>query len=205
MVKWLLRLPRTIFVTLVLGIAMLFMFIKDPPHTICRTQLDTFKSRQTGIIYKNPKLEIQKKPIMFLLIQECKNNSIPGSCYGLFSKIKKLMYDFKIVSYDCRKHFSSLSTVKNILFTVYRLMIHLAWGDKPSSTRYADKLNWLSNVDISLFCTIKKNIRDIYGNQSLLNLENTTFKQLPGSEGMSEVAIRELAIVSLVCSSYSTL
>lgn len=201
MIKWFLDLPKKIFVVLVLGIAIIFIVLQDPPHTICRTQLENFKSRQKGIIYKNPAVKTRKKPIMFLLINECKKNSTPGSCYGLFSKIKKFIHDFKLISYDCRTNLSNISEVKKVLFKTYSLMVRLAWGDTAPAVEYYNKFNWFSDVDISLFCLIKTQISTLYGNKILFKLDQKVFKKLPGIEGKRQKQIRELSIVSTNCSS----
>ena len=175
---------------------------QDPPHTMCRTQIENFKQTQKGIIYEDPNIKTKENlPLLTILIQECKKYNSPGACYGLFSRIKHFIHDFKLVSKDCRQDFSSLSKVKKNLFEVYGLMVRLAWGDAPP-VEYQDKMNWLSDLDISLFCLIKDQIFFFYEKSSLLNLERTIFKQLPGTENMNERRIRELAIVSENCSSY---
>ena len=204
MVQWLLSLPKNIFVVLVLGAAILFIVAQDPPHTICRTQIENFKSQQMGIIYKDSAVKTRKKPLLSVLIENCKKYNSPGSCYGLFSRIKVFINGFKVVSVDCRNPFSSLSKVRETLFEVYSLMIRIAWGDAPS-TEHQDKLNWLSDVDISLFCLIKEQILFFYGKNNLLNLEKKIFKKLPGAKGMNESRIRELALVSENCSLYPSL
>lgn len=206
MVQWLLSLPKNIFVVLVLGVAILFIVAQDPPHTICRTQIENFKSQQEGIIYRDPNLkaEIKKLPLLETLVKSCKKYNSPGSCYGLFSKIKNFIDDFKLVSIDCREGFASLSKVRSTLFEVYGLMIRIAWGQAPP-TEYQDKLAWFTDVDLSLFCLIKKQILFFYGKSSLLNLERKVLKKLPGAKGMSEDSIRELALVSENCSHYPSL
>lgn len=206
MVQWFLSLPKNIFVVLVLGAAILFIVAQDPPHTICRTQIQNFRSQQEGIIYRDPNLrrEIKKPPLLEVLIENCKKYNSPGSCYGLFSKIKKFINDFKLVSMDCREPFASLSKVRSTLFEVYGLMIRIAWGDAPSTERH-DKLGWFTDVDVSLFCLIKEKILFLYGRESLLSLDRRVFKKLPGAKGMDEGRIREWALVSENCALYPPL
>ena len=191
---------------MVLGIAIIFIVAQDPPHTICRTQIENFKSQQKGIIYKDPSLkrEIKRLPVLEVLIKSCKKYNSPGSCYGLFSKIKNFINDFKLVSIDCREPFSTLSKVRSTLFEVYGLMIRIAWGEAPSPDHH-DKLAWFTDVDLSLFCLIKKKILFFYGKNSLLSLERKVLKTLPGAKGMNESRIRELSLVSENCAFYPAL
>ncbi|MDE0119311.1 MAG: hypothetical protein OXM55_04795 [Bdellovibrionales bacterium] len=204
MVQWLLSLPKNIFVIVVLGVAILFIVVQDPPHTICRTQINNFKSQQTGILYKDPKIKTRVKPLINVLIENCKKYNTPGSCYGLFSRTKKLIKGFKVVSRDCRESFANLGAVKKALFGVYGLIIRIAWGDTPP-VAHQDKLNWLSDIDVSLFCLIKEEILFYYGRVGLLNLEKKVFKQLPGTKSMKESRIRELSLTSENCSLYPVL
>ena len=202
MVQWLLALPKNIFVILVLGVAIIFIVAQDPPHTICRTQIENFKSRQKGIIYKDPNIKTRQKPLLAVLIKQCKEYNSPGSCYGLFSRIKIFIHDFKLVSSDCSNSFSSISEVRSTLFELYDLMIRLAWGDNAPATEHHNNLNWFSDLDIALFCLLKERMLSFYGKDSLLSLEQKVFAKLPNAKGMSKSRIRDLAIVSVNCSLY---
>ena len=206
MIQWFLSLPKNIFVILVLGVAIIFIVGQNPPHTICRTQIKNFQSQQKGIIYKGPSLKkgMKKPPLLEVLLESCKKYNSPGSCYGLFSKVKVFIKDFKLVSVDCREPFSGLSKVRSTLFEAYGLMIRIAWGDAPSPDHH-DKLAWFTDVDISLFCLIKKEILFFYGKDSLLSLERKVFKKLPGAKDINESRIRELALVSENCALYPSL
>ncbi len=187
---------------MVLTTAIVFIVAQDPPHTLCRTQIENFKLRQKGKIYKNPNIKTRKKPLMEIVIMKCREGNSPGNCYELFSKTKDFIRDFKTVSLSCRDSLSSLSKVRSTLFEIYRLMIQLAWGDGSSKKDHYDKMNWLSSADVSLFCAVKENIVTFYGPATLLNLERKVFKKLPGTKRMSENRIRELALVSQDCAIY---
>ena len=152
------------------------------------------------MLYKNSNIKTRTEPLLRVLINTCKEYSAPGSCYGLFLRMKVFIQDFKLVSVDCRQEFSTLSKVRKILFEVYSLMIRLAWGDVPP--KHYDKLAWLSDVDMSLFCLLKENILFFYGKEALLRVEQKVFKILPGAENMDEDSIREMALVSENCSRY---
>lgn len=199
----LLSLPKTLLVVLVLGFAIIFIVANDPPHNICRTQINHFKAVQSGTLYRDSKIKTRKKPLLSILIGNCKQYSSPGSCYGLFSKMRTFIGDFKLIASDCYKPFSLIPEVKGALLSVYGLMIRLAWGGEPP--KHYDKLGWFSEVDVALFCLVKKQIITLYGKEVLLGQEQRTFKKLPGAKTMSLSAIKETSIVSENCSLYPPL
>ena len=199
----LVSLPKAIIAVVLIAAGIIFIVANDPPHTFCRTQIENFKDAQIGILYKDSNIKTRTKPLLEVLVDTCKKYSAPGSCYGLFSKIRVFVQDFKLVSGDCRQEFSSLSKVRKTLFGVYGLMIRLAWGDAPP--KHYNKLAWLSTVDVSLFCVLKERIIRLYGKEALLSLERKTFKLLPGAENMNEDNIREVSLVSENCARYPPL
>ena len=204
MLNKLLSLPKSMLAVLVLGGAIVFIVAQDPPHTVCRAQIENFKLQQKGVIYKDPKIKTRQKPLITVMVESCKKHNSPGSCYGLFSRIKRLIYGFKVVAVHCKASFASLGEVRKALFAVYGLMIRIAWGDAPP-VAYQDKKNWFSDVDMSVFCLLKERILFFYGKQALINLEKQVFKKLPGAKDLQESRIREMALVSENCSLYPVL
>ena len=207
MQKWLSTLSKTTLAVLVITGAIIFIIAQDPPHSICRTQIENFKTSQKGFLDKDPKVKTRKKPLLEVLIDTCKQHNSPGSCYGLFSRTRKFIRDFKLVSTSCRTEFASLSKVRNQLSALYILMIRLAWGDTPP-VAYQDKLGWLSDVDMSLFCLIKKEALFFYGPNILKQWEQKAFQKLSdlhGAKGLSPNKLKELSIVSESCSHYPVL
>ena len=199
MEQWLLSIPRGVLVTAVIIIAIGLIVLQDPPHTVCRTQIDRFKHWQAGTIYKLKGDKLNKAPAMQVLFKNCKKLSSPGGCYGLFARTRTFLRDFNLVSVDCKQSFVTLKEVKSTLFSIYDLMIRLAWGDRPPDVRQGNLLNWFSDLEVSLFCSIKNRIIDLYGEQQLMTLEQNTFKKLPGVENLNEGQIREVALVSRNC------
>ena len=199
MEQWLLSIPRGVLVAAVIIIAIAVIVLQNPPHTVCRTQVDRFKYWQQGSIYKLQGDKLNKAPAMQVLLKNCKKLSSPGGCYGLFNKTRVFLRDFDLVSVDCKESFVALKEVKSTLFAMYDLMIRLAWGDQPPDVRKGNLFNWFSDLEVSLFCSIKKHIINLYGEEQLRVLEQNTFKKLPGVENLNEGQIREVALVSRHC------
>ncbi len=201
MTKWLLSLPKNVLVILTLTIAIAFIVLQDPPHTLCRTQIENFKSRQIGRIYKNPKIKHRKKPLMTFLMEQCKKGNSPGSCYEFFSILRKFVNDFKIVSTSCYPSLAQVAQIKPTLFKTYKLMVKLAWGAEKVKDPY-NKLQWLSVADVSLFCSLKSSILNLYGQEQLSSLnKNILAHHLPGASKMPPAQVKELALTSEICPS----
>ena len=199
MLEWLLSLPRKLFVTLVLAGAVLFIVLQDPPHTVCRTEINNFKFAQSGILYKDDRdRQLKTPPLMEVLIKDCKKYNNPGSCYTLFAKVKHFLKDFRKISPECYKYALALARIKKTLLEIYDLLIRIAWGDAPP-TQYHNKLSWLGVADVQFFCTLKAHIIDLYGKEQLRLKELSVLKKLPGAANLSENSIRELSIVSEKC------
>ena len=207
MQNWLSSLSKTTLAVLVLTGAIIFIVTENPPHSICRTQIENFKNSQKGFLYKDPNVKTRKKPLLDVLIENCKKYNSPASCYGLFSRVRKFIRDFKLVSTSCQKDFASLGAVRKQLSALYILLIRLAWGDVPP-VAYQDKLGWFSDIDMSLFCLIKKETLFFYGQNTLKQWEQkafSTLKQHHGAKNLSQQKIKELSIVSENCGHYPIL
>ena len=207
MKNWLASLSKNTLVILVLTGAIIFIVAQDPPHSICRAQIENFNTSQKGFLYKDPNVKTRSKPLLDVLIESCKNHNSPASCYGLFSRTRKFIRDFKLVSVSCRKQFASLSQVRKQLFSLYSLMIRLAFGEAPPKA-YQDKLGWLSDVDMSLFCLIQQQVLFFYGPNTLKQWEQKTFKILRAQHGAKDLKnsqIKEFSIVSENCAHYPIL
>ncbi len=199
-IKWFASLPRKIFVTLILGAVIVLVVLQDPPHTICRTQIENFKARQKGRLYKNPDVKTRKKPLMDVLMAECKTHSSPGSCYGLFAQVHKLINDFNVISQDCMQNLAAVSRVRKTLFQVYDLMVRLAWQEVPAHLVHS-KFNWFSTADVALFCKLKNSAEELYGEQTLKQWNGRVFKTLLGTQAVSSEAY-ERSLISESCTSF---
>ena len=206
--QWFSTLSKTTLAVLVLTGAIIFIVTQDPPHSICRTQIENFKNSQKGFLFKDPKVKTRNQPLLDVLIENCKKYNSPASCYGLFFRTKRFIRDFKLVSTSCRKEFASLGVVREKLSTLHNLMIRLAWGDVPP-VAYQDKLGWLSDVDMSLFCLIKKEALFFYGSSTLKQWEQEAFKKLKQhhhkAKDLTQNKLKELSIVSENCAHYPVL
>ncbi len=187
------------FIAICGGIA--FILLNDPPHKFCDTQIEHFKSIQTGIILKDPKDKVYGLPLMVRLLKICRETVSPGACYEYFAYLNRLLKNFKLVSTKCLVNLSQIKEVKVHLFNGINTMTQLAWREKVLSGE-VDKFNWFSPSDMSLFCSIKKTVILLYGRETLQAFEQTTLSNLPSSNKISLARLKKFSILSESCSKY---
>ena len=194
------KLPRFLLVFILLASGVVFVLVNDPPHTLCKTQIEQFKKAEKGILFKDS-LSVYKQPLMVRLIEQCKLSNAPGGCYDLFGRLRRLLRHFRLVSSDCTSQLSSLKEVKKILFGQLQIMTLLSWREEILAGKVS-KFNWLSSADMTLFCRIKNKVILFYGRPLYSQFEQGVIKSLPGSEKQSPDFIKKKTIFSEPCSKY---
>ena len=206
------KLPRAFLATAAIGAGIALIVLNDRPHQLCDTQINHFQSVQKADFTK--------------LINECRMTNSPGGCYDLFSHLKKLLRNFRLVSPKCferlslislsrkphfkqgnltaeeKKYFSKKISVKEVLFDSIELMSRLAYRGEETLSGVKNKLHWLGPADLSLFCSLKEVVTLFYGGESLKSFENQILKTLPGTEKVSLKTLRKNSILSENCSLY---
>ena len=182
-------LPRFLLVFILLSAGILFIVINDPPHSLCDTQIDTFKKTRSVLGKVKG------------LTEECKNANGPGGCYELFGVLRRVLRNFRLVSEKCQSQLANLKTIKKMLFEQVELMTHLAWREEILQNKVS-RLYWLSATDISLFCKMKNKIILFYGRDSYLNFTNKIVRTLPGADKYNPEYVRKRTIISESCSRY---
>jgi len=195
------KLPKSLVAIVAIGIGIAFILLNDPPHTFCDTQLENFKSAQSGILFKDPKDKVSLYPLMVKLLKTCRATVAPGACYEYFSYLNRLLLDFKIIVNECLEPLSQIQEVKDHLFIGVSTMVELAWREEVLAGRVS-KLNWLKYPDLSLFCQIKKHIVLFYGRDTLKQFEQTVLSRLPNAKKASLLTIRKFSILSEPCGKY---
>lgn len=201
MIEWLLSLPKTMFVGLVLAIGVLGIVIFNPPHTVCDSQLEQFKEAQKNFLYLDPKQKFNKTTEFFRLQEKCKITNSPGGCYELFSKLRKLQEDLDNVADECNDKVSNEKAVREAFWQSLDLMIRIAWGAKaPRSPQ--EKQNWFDTADLNLFCRLKAQAVSLYGEEQMNKFFEKYFTELPGAQQIARESAWELSLMSTNCRYY---
>ncbi|MDE0092691.1 MAG: hypothetical protein OXN83_05360 [Oligoflexia bacterium] len=194
------KLPKAVIASLFIGGAIIFIILNDPPHTLCDTQLEHFKSLQKGLVYKNKKDFHKEKSLLKRKKQTCQSENTPGACYEYFAYLKRLLKDFRVLSTQCKPIIFSEIQVKSALSEALTLITALAWREEVL-TGQVSKYNWLTRTDMYLFCNIKSKYIQHYGRSTYENLEQQILNLLPTKNKNREL-IFKWSILSESCLKY---
>jgi hypothetical protein len=172
-------LPRPILVFLVLAAGIAFILMVQKPHTVCESQLTVLQEAQAGQLFPRQIEGGSIRPAIYpRLIENCKLGNSPGACYELMVLLRKLTRDLNGSPRECLVPFGEVIEIKRALFEGTRLIIQIAWGDKPPER--SAKFNWLESSDVALFCKLKETMTAMYGADGWDQFRLTTYKKLPG-------------------------
>ncbi|MCY4321292.1 MAG: hypothetical protein OXC37_02660 [Bdellovibrionaceae bacterium] len=194
------KLPKPLIAFLVIGGAIIFILLNDPPHTFCDTQVEHFKSIQTGFVYPDRKDFHEEKSRLKRKQQLCQSENTPGACYEYFFYLRKLLKDFRVLSTKCQLYIFSDIKVKSALTSALTLMTALAWR-KEVLTGRVSKYNWLNRSDMTLFCNIKDKYIQNYGMETYKKLEGQILSLL-NTENKNKNLILKWSILSESCLKY---
>ena len=200
MLSSLYKLPKAVIASLVIGGAIFFIILNDPPHTLCDTQLEHFKSLQKGITYKDNKDFHKEKALLNRKKESCEKENRPGSCYEYFAYLKRLLKNFQVLSPECEAIIFAETPIKKALKSALTLITALAWREEVLTGRVS-KYNWLSRSDMYLFCDIKNKYIQQYGQPAYESLEQQIISLLP-SQNKNRNLIFKWSILSESCLKY---
>ena len=184
-----------VFLGLIGGV--FFIFITDPPHTACRSQLDELRSQHTPFFILDASSKFQKKTEYQKSFESCRDNNSPGSCLGLFNGVKNLVSTLETLPGDC----SDLCRQKAFnepLWETIEIMVRIGWGEQPPEDIY-DRSKWLSYSDFSLFCRIKKTLTLCHGEEGWKKRQEEVLSSLPGADKMQRRDVWKLALFATSC------
>ena len=187
--KSLYKLPRPVLATLLIGIGIAFIVLNDPPHHICKTQIEHFESKQS-------KIGDWEK-----LVKSCRETNTPGGCYEMFFHLQTTLTHFYLVAKECIEPFSKQSKVKKKLLEGLEWMVRLAWREEALSGK-VDKFNWLGPSDMNLFCNLKDRVIVFYGRKTFNNFEKQLLSSLSSDKTASPEIVKKKSILSEYCANY---
>lgn len=143
------------FIVIFLG--SIFFFFNDPPHSICSTQIESYKKSLRGKIYG---YMAQKNVIPAKIkkaVEACREGKSSGSCIDYFDLINAMMVNLNQIETTC---LGELFLEKDILDTLKKFFLIssvLAWGDEVPKE---SKTNWFSDSNILVYCKVKKSLEE---------------------------------------------
>ncbi len=193
------KLPRSIFVTIVLAFGTLFMFVLNPPHTKCDSQLNLFKEQYKGILYLDRKKPYMKTTEFKRVYEICRQGNTAGSCGSLYSVLSDLDRNLKAVSPECKEDVFSEKAVDSAIYETLYLFVAMAWGNKPPES-YLDRSSWLDRSYLHLFCQLKDLAILARGKEKWQQWREEQLKALRGAEQLDRKQRWQRSLFSVPCS-----
>ncbi len=199
--RWLMSLPKAMFVTIVLAVGIIVIVLSNPPENICDAQVAEFKTSTASILALNPKDKFQTHTKFQKWFAECRSTKDPGGCFSLFQGVRQVLRQQETVSPRCFDQLGSVSSFSHVIWHTTDLMAKLAWGKQPPVSG-ADKTGFLDAADLSLYCRLQQVAINVYGQAKWQAFLEPYFTALPGAEKLSRDDAWSRMLFSVNCSTY---
>lgn len=195
-------LSRGTLATLAIGAGILFIIFSDPPQSLCQSQVNFLKEQQKGFLFAaGPKERSSHGGNFQQMAAYCLKGDGPGACYEVFAKMRVVVRDLKSVPEECSSQIGDMPEVKQALWGTVRYMTNAAWGKVPPAS-YVDKLAWLDQADVALFCGLRAQITRFYGESSWDQYRESLFTELPGAKSLQRKDAWQKMLLSEDCRRY---
>lgn len=171
--------PVLVFLALAIGIGV-FMLI-TPPHTVCDTQVESFREQQQGNIFPVKEKKNVIPPTIVRAKEACQLGNSAGSCYEYFQSLRKVADNISKSSQECAAQLYNVAEARTALNDGIELMTRLAWGLKPPEPTL-ERFGWMQESELSTFCRLRNVYIRANGEEGWVELRRKIFAKLPGEE-----------------------
>lgn len=191
-------LPRSILVGSALAIGLLLILLMNPPHTKCDSQFEIFQKAETPFLYKDPTKKFMNETELQTSIKICQEKNLPGACFQFFEGLRYLIKDIKTISYDCRPDILSKPEISKSIWQSLGAIFELAWGKEPPQS-YLDKMGWLDNVHVNVFCELQALAKESFSQGEWEAFREKTLSSLPGASTVGRKEVWNRSLFTLKC------
>lgn len=174
-------LPKPVLVFGALVVAIGVIMLINPPHTVCDTQLASFKEAQKGNIFPSKEKKSVIPPTISRAKEACQLGNSAGACYEYFQSLRSIADGISKASNECAAQLYGVTEVRTALNDGIELMVRLAWGLKPPEPTL-ERFGWLQESELSTFCRLRNVYVRANGEQAWVELRRRVFAKLPGEE-----------------------
>ena len=173
------QMPKMLVALIALTATVVGLFIFNPPHTICDTQVDTVRENLIGPVFPAVVKKNTIQPLIKNAQQTCKTGHSAGACYDYFSILKMIAKQIDNSSPECRAQVIGISEVQAALKDGVEIMALAAWGPQPPVSPAA-RFGWLQESELAVFCYIKDVYEKALGEEAWSALRLRVNKKYPG-------------------------
>ena len=173
------QMPKMLLALIALTATVIFLFVFNPPHTICDTQVDTLKENLVGPVFPMTEKKNTIQPRIKNAQETCKIGHSAGACFDYFSILKMIAKQIDNSSPECRAQLLSISEVQKALKDGVEIMALAAWGPQPPVSPAA-RFGWMQESELAIFCYIKDVYEKAAGEEAWSALRLAVNKKYPG-------------------------
>lgn len=196
-------LPKAFVAIVVLSLGLFFLRQVQPPVTICDAQMEIFKDSQKKFLYpqESENSAIKKSSLAAKLFEQCSNDNRPGGCFEFFENLKKMTIDLGNIPEQCIEAAGGQDEIRTWLWKPLRLMVQMAWGSRAPAS-YLQKNGWFDSSEITLFCSLRRHAKRLYGAEEFAQWQEGLLKELPDADKMNREAVWQRNLLSTSCDLY---
>ncbi len=172
------QLPKMLLALIAIIATVVFLFVFNPPHTICDTQTDTLKENLVGPLFPTVVKKNTTQPQINVAQASCKTGHSAGSCFQYFSILKMIAKQIDNASPECRTQLIDVKEVQVALKDGVEIMALAAWGNKPPESPAA-RFGWMQESELAVFCYIKDVYEKSLGEEAWSQLRLQVNKKFP--------------------------
>ena len=203
--------PKLLLGAIVIVLTLAVIIYNDPPTTLCDIQMQAVNKKLAGKFFSTKSVGrvsddstvigastsgTYQKGVMSAF-NFCIETNSPGGCYDIFNRLNYLEKQVRTIPNTCGEH-SSTQKVRKALEKGIRLIVKVAWGEKPPENAY-EKKAWLDINDIALYCRLKNQHQRIYGKKNWALFRDQVMGGLPEAKTMKRKDIWKKSLLSYKC------
>lgn len=173
------QMPKMLLAFLAIAGTVIFLFVFNPPHTICDTQTEGTKENLVGPIFPATVKKNVMQPTIKAAQENCKTGRSAGACYEYFSILRMVAKQIDNGSPECRAQILSISEIQKTLKDGVEIMALSAWGSQPPASPQL-RFGWMQESELAIFCYIKGTYEKSLGEEAWSALRLQINKKFPG-------------------------
>lgn len=172
-----------IFAIGVIFLGSIFIFLTQPKREDCAISVENFRSRHQLDLYSQPQKNLALPPRLRGALDNCRSGNNSGACLDAGQILLSLVQTLNTADTKCLHQIAAENPVRGALLAGMGLYIQIAWGEKPPDRRgQIAEGTWLEFSDLALFCRLKTQFVQLYGQEALKASELAFLANLVGDE-----------------------
>lgn len=174
------NLPKPVLAFLAILGTILFLYVFDPPKTVCDIEVEAQRGSLDGLLYAVKTKDKQTFPPALSAHKEsCQLGGSAGACLEYFETLKQVVGTIQNGTIECRPKLYATAEVRRALEDALEVMVRMAWGVAPPAPNQ-ERFGWFKESELAFFCRLKSAVQAGLGEDGLDALRLKINQKLPG-------------------------